>query len=141
MKTKKSFVSQLLADIKTAVKLTGAARKARKIGGGGSIQMETIWTLPCVVIAPAYLNTIEGCQTWRLGRDAYQAVEAVYDGLPYETQRALELSPNKSGEWAARARFWQECLKPVLPQEMYHRVMLRFIRWYAYCLRERILTP
>ncbi len=120
MKRKKTFVSRLCANIK----LMREVHQSWK-NGADAIRLEPVWSIPCVRSAPAYLNTIEGCQTWKLGRDTDRAVKAVSDGLPYEMR-------------SARAQFWKEQLKPVFPQEMYHKVMLTFIHWYARCLRDRL---
>lgn len=125
---------QILQDIKTAVRLTSAVRTARK-AGADAIQVTPVFTVPRVTFAPAYYNTIEGCLTHRLGHDINRAVMDVFKGLPYETQRQLEFTPEEPGGWAERARFWQRQLKPALPPKNYHSVMALFINWYAHCLR------
>lgn len=127
---------QILQDIKTAVKLTGEIRKARK-AGASAVQIKPVYTVPCITLKPAYLNTVEGCQTHKLGRDTDRAVMEVFKSLPYEVQRRLEHTPDEPGGWVERARFWQKQLRPVLPPEMYHEVMVLFIGHYARCLRRR----
>ena len=127
----------IFTDIATAVKLTCAVRKARK-AGADAIQIKPIRTMPCVTPKPAYLNTIEGCQTWKLGRDTDRAVMKVFESLPYEVQRGLEFTPEGPGAWVERAQFWQQQLKPVLPPDMYHSVMAQFTRSYAHCVRRRL---
>lgn len=119
-------------DIKTAVKVTGAIRKARKTGAD-AVQIRPVYTVPVVTLAPSYYNTIEGGKTHNLGPGIDRAVIEVFKSLPYETQRRLER--DEMGGWAERARFWQQQLKPVLPSDQYHKVMILFIRWYAQCLR------
>lgn len=126
-------------DIKTAVVLTGEIRKARK-EGASAVQVRPVYKVPLVDLKPPYLNTIEGCLTWKLGREADRAVMAVFNGFPYEVQRRLEFTPEKAGEWVERAQFWQQELKPVLPPKMYHAIMALTINWYAHCLRRRIGT-
>lgn len=126
----------ILQDIKTAIKITGEVRKARD-AGADAIQIKPVYTVPCVRLGPAYYNTVEGCQTDKLGRDIDRAVMEVFKSLPYKTQRWLEFTPDEPGGWVERARFWQQQLKPVLPPKMYHSVMVVFIGWYAHCLRMR----
>lgn len=118
----------ILQDIKTAVDVSG------------TIQIRPDRSIPLVIPKSAYINTIEGCLAWKLGRDTDMAVKSVFKGLPYETQRRLEFTPKKSGEWMERARFWQRELAPALPPRMYHDVMMLFIGWYTHCLRIRPLT-
>ena len=91
--------------------------------------------VPFVRIAPGYYNTVEGCLTHRLGREADQAVKEVFNGLHYGLQRWLESTPEKSRDWVGRALFWRRKLRPVLPPETYHKVMALFIGWYIRCLR------
>lgn len=126
----------IFADIKTAVKLTGEVRKARK-AGASAVQLLSLYLIPVIKPKPAYLNTIEGCMTWNLGRDIHQAVSEVFYSLPYDVQRRLEFTPNEPGAWIERARFWQGQLMPALPPKMCHVVMMKFIGWYAHCLRMR----
>ena len=124
----------ILQDIKTAANVFSAVRKARRSGASG-VQVKPVLAVPIITFAPAWRNTMEGCLTWKLGRDTDIAVKAVFKGLPYETQRRLEFAPKKPGEWAERAQFWQKELAPALPPRMYHAVMMLFIGWYARCLR------
>jgi len=130
----------ILQDIKIAFKLTGEVRKARKNGAGG-VELRTVKTMPVMKPAPAFLNTMEGCTVWQCDQDTRRAVEAVFNGLPYETRRQLEYTPEAPGEWVERARFWQRELRPVLPPKMYHTVMMKFVCWYAHCLPRRITAP
>ena len=126
----------ILQDIKTAVKMTGEIRKARK-AGADAVQIKPVYRVPCITLGPAYYNTMEGCLMHRLGREADYAVREVFKNLPYEVQRHLEFTPENPGEWVERAKFWKEELSPVLPSGMYHKVMALFIGWYARCLRMR----
>ena len=124
----------ILQDIKTAVKMTGQIRKARK-AGADAVQIKPVYTIPCISFGPALYNTMEGCLMHRLGPEADCAVKEVFKNLPYEIQRHLEFTPEKPGEWVERAHFWAEELKPVLPTGMYHKVMALFTGWYVHCLR------
>ena len=126
----------ILQDIKTAVKMTGQIRKARK-AGADAVQIKPVYTIPCITLGPAYYNTMEGCLMHRLGRKADCAVKEVFKNLPYETKRRLEFTPEKPGKWVERAHFWAGELEPVLPSGMYHKVMALFTGWYAHCLRMR----
>lgn len=126
----------ILQDIKTAANMFCEVRKARK-AGANSIRVRVAHTIPIYDLAPSFYNTIEGGLTWKLGRDTSEAVRTVFKGFPYETQRRLEFTPENPGEWAERARFWQQQLKPVLPPKEHHAVMALFIGWYAHCLRMR----
>lgn len=125
---------QIFQDIRTAVKMTGEIRKARK-AGADAVQIKPVYTVPCVTFQPAYLNTLEAPQVWKVGREADKAVMAVFNNLPYKTQRMLTCSPQNSGEWMERARFWKQQLEPVLPPKMYHAVMAQLTHWYAHCVK------
>ncbi len=125
---------KILQDIKIAADVFCEVRKARK-AGAEAVKIKPAFTVPCATFTPAYLNTIEGCQTRKLGREIDQAVKEVFDCLPYETRRQIER--DDMGSWADRARFWQRQLKPALPPKEYHAVMTLFIGWYAHCLRMR----
>ena len=119
-------------DIKTAVKLTGEVRKARK--EGASIEARKVWRVP--MLKTTYWTwTMEACLM--CGGDTGKAVRDVFYTLPEETQHQLTFTPKGPGEWVERARFWQRQLRPVLPPKMYHAVMVKFIGWYAHCLRMR----
>lgn len=121
----------IFTDIATAVKVTGEIRKARK-AGADAVQVKPGYTVP--MLKTTYWTwTMEACLM--RGGDAERAVVAVFNALPEPVQHSLTFSPQKAGEWADRARFWQQQLKPALPPEMYHKVMILFISWYAHCLR------
>ncbi len=131
-----NYMKNILRDIKTAMKLTSEIRKARKAGASVP-QIRPVYKVPLVDHMPAWRNTIESGLTWELGRDTDRAVMGVFNGLPYEVQRRLEFPPDEPMAWAARARFWQQELRPVLPSKTYHAVMALFANWYAHCLRMR----
>ena len=129
----------IITDIATAAKLIGEIRKAQK-DGASAVQIKPVYTVKCFTFAPAYFNTMEGCQTHKLGRDIDLAVMEVFNSLPYEVQRRLECAPDEPSGWVERARFWQQHLRPVLPPKMYHSVMALLIHWYIHCLRRRKVT-
>ncbi len=123
----------IFQDIKTAVKMTREIRRAR-MGGANAIQVRPIYKVP-VVRFGYFTSTMEACI---LRGDEFKAVCAVFETLPEETQHALTcFSPEEPGDWAARARFWQNLLKPALPPKMYHGAMMKVIGRYAHCLRAR----
>ncbi len=124
-----------MQDVVTAVNLTQKLRKARK--AGAVVEVRMVREVPLVDHAPTWLNTIESGLTWKLGCDTDRAVMEVFNGLPHEVQRRLEFSPDGPMFWAARARFWQQKLRPVLPSKTYHAVMALLANWYAHCLRMR----
>ena len=125
-------MTNILTDIKSAVKLTGEIRKARK--EGASIEARKVWKVP--VIKTDYWGwTMEACLL--CGSDAGKAAVAVFETFPEPVQHTLTFCPQKPGEWVERARFWQAQFKPALPPKMYHDAMIKFISWYAHCLRMR----
>lgn len=76
---------QLLQDIKSAVRLTGEIRTARKAGTSGA-QLRPYCSIPVVTLKPALLNTMEGSLIWNASRDIYRSIQEIFDTLPYETQ-------------------------------------------------------
>lgn len=121
----------ILQDIKTAVKLTGEIRKARK--EGATLETHKVWLLPEIKIT--YWGwTIEAGHM--CGTDMGKAVRDVFYTLPEETQHALTFTPKEPRGWIDRARFWQRELKPALEPKTYHEVMLLLIGLYAKCLRK-----
>lgn len=124
----------ILQDFKLAAIVFYRVRKARKTGTD-EIRARAVYNVPRTPSRHAYHDTIEGCLTWKLGRDTEQAVKKIFNGLPYETQGWLVFAPKNPGEWVERARFWQQALKANLPPKMCSSVMVLFIEWYIYCLR------
>jgi len=126
----------ILQDVKTVIKLTGEIRKARK-SGGCVVEIRQARSMQIAALKPAWLNTVEGCQVWNFDRDINQTVSEVYYSFPREVQRQLEYTPEEPGGWVERARFWQQQLRPVLPEKEYHAIMALFVGWYAHCLKMR----
>ncbi len=125
-------MGNIFSDIKTAVKMTGEIRKARK-AGATAVQLRPVYRVPAVRFG-YFTFTMEACLIYG---DAFKAVCATFETLPEDTQHALTFTPEKPGEWVKRAKFWQQQLQPVLAPEMYHYVILTFVHWYAHCLRMR----
>lgn len=122
----------ILQDIKTAVKMTGEIRKARR--EGAHIEARKVWTVP-MLNTTYWPWTMEACLM--CGGAAEKAVIDVFYALPVETQHSLTFTPKEPRGWVERAQFWAEELRPALPSGMYHKVMVLFIGWYARCLRMR----
>ena len=129
-------MGNIFTDIATAVKVTGTIREARK-AGADAVRVKPIRIMPVAALPLGFLDVMEGCSAWNLGRETYQAAKEVFDSLPEKTKRDLAPTPERPGEWVERARFWQNLLKPALPPKMYHAVMVKFISWYTHCLRRR----
>ena len=126
----------IFTDIAAAVKVMGKIREARN-AGADAVRIEPIRIMPIATLSLGFLDIMEGCSAWNMGRETYQAVKEVFDSLPEKTKRDLAPTPEKPGEWVERARFWQNLLKPALPPKMYHTVIARFIGQYIHCLRLR----
>lgn len=121
----------ILQDIKTAVKLTGEVRRARKAGASG-VQLQRVYSVP-VFRLPYWGATMEGCLFYSR---KWQPVQDVFDSFDAETQRALTFTP-EAGAWTDRARFWQRELRPALEPELYHEAMLILVQWYIRCVKMR----
>ncbi|MEY8262151.1 hypothetical protein AALA80_17695 [Oscillospiraceae bacterium 50-60] len=130
-------MGNIFTDIATAVKVTGKIREARK-AGADAVRVKPIRIMPVAALPLGFLDVMEGCSAWNLGRETYQAVKEVFESLPDETKRDLANTPERPGEWVERSRFWQQQLRPALPPKMYHTVMLKFISWYIHCLKRRM---
>lgn len=127
-------------DIRTAVRLTGEIRKARE--NGSTVEVRRVWRVPA--LKPTYWGyTMEFCLM--RDREMEKAILAVFNTFPEPIQHSLTFTPKGPGAWLERARFWQREFKPTLPPKMYHAAMVKFISWYAHCLKmqadaERVKT-
>lgn len=127
---------RFLHDVKSALQFTKQLRKARK-AGAAAMKTRPVWTIPAVPMS-RWGGTMESCLlASRADKRTRQTVIDVFDAMPAETQHALTFTPKASGEWAARALFWREQLRPALPEKDLHRVMGLFENGYAHCLRMR----
>ena len=115
------FVS-FFQDVKTAVRLTGEVRKARK-AGASAVKLKPVHRVPLRNFG-YFSFTMEACI---LRGDAFKAVCKVFETFPEPVQHSLTFTPQKPGEWVKRARLWQRELKPALPPDLYHDVMQQFI--------------
>lgn len=121
---------KILHDIRDAVTVFGLARKTRN-----AVEIRTVRKIP-VIRCSYWAGTME----WHLLRgetEKEKAVKAVFATFTEPVQHGLTFVPKRSGGWVDRARFWQRELKPALPPEMYHKVMVLFIGWYIHCLRRK----
>ncbi len=126
----------IFTDIAATVEAGRKIREARK-AGADAVRIEPIRIMPIATLPLGFLDVMEGCSAWNMGRETYQAVKEVFNSLPEETKRDLVPTPEKPGEWVERTQFWQQQLCPILPPKMYHAVMVKFISWYAHCMRRR----
>ena len=127
---------KFISDISTAVKLTSEIRQARK--SGDALRVERLKNLPFKRLGYGFLNTMEGCALYNGSRAVYEAVRDVYGLFDPNTQQALCFTPEHPGEWAGRARAWQEALRPTLPPEQYHAAMTKILAWYVKCVKRRL---
>lgn len=104
-------------------------RKAHK--GGRGAKAGVVAKIPCIK-ASYWLETMEGSLFYKKGSPN---VEAVFRTFDEETQHALCFTPEKKGDYIARARFWQGALKSNLPPKEYHEAMMRIAAHYAKCIR------
>lgn len=117
----------LLKDAKTAVRLFGEMRRARKDGG----ELEIRRSIPCINLGPAFYDTIEGCLLTHYGKDIHDIALNFFGRLPYEEQRWLSFVP-KDGEFMERVRFWQKSLKPIMTSRQYGVAIRAIIHWYIH---------
>lgn len=122
----------ILQDIKTAIKLTGEIRKARK-AGASALQVKPVYTVSVYRLS-YWGSTMEGCLFY--GRK-WQPLRDVFDSFPVETQHSLTFAP-KNGEWGNRVRFWQEELRDTLEPNLYHEMISTLLRWCIRCRRREL---
>jgi len=122
----------ILQDVKTAIKLTGEVRKARKAGASG-VQLRPVYSVPVLKFS-YWGGTMEGCLF--CGRK-WQAIRDVFDIFDEDTQHALTFVPKNGGAWVDRARFWQRELRPALEPKLYHEAMMILLNWYIRCVKMR----
>ncbi|MCI8524346.1 MAG: hypothetical protein HFF17_00125 [Oscillospiraceae bacterium] len=95
-------MGNLFTDIRTAVRLTGEVRKARKQG----VEVKVVWRLP--VVKTGYWGwTMEGCLLYG---PKWKPVLSAFESLPEADQHALTFTPEKPGEWIERARLFRDLL-------------------------------
>lgn len=100
-------MGNLFTDIKTAVRLTGEVRSARKQG----VKVTTCYRVP--LLKTGYWGwTMEGCL---LDGPKWRAAIAAFDALPEATRYALTFTPQRPGEWVERAQLYRDLWRPALP--------------------------
>lgn len=130
-------MNRIFEDIKTAVRVTGEIRKARK-AGANAVQIRPVYRIP-VVKLDYWCSTMEFCLFYTHEKE-YHPVMETFNRLPEELQHALTFSPSDEvlNGWTDRAKFWALLLRPVLPPDLYHDVMLRILQHYSKCRRYRL---
>ena len=128
---------QIFEDIKTAVQVTGEIRKARK-AGATAVQIRPVYRVP-VAKLDYWCSTLEWCLCYTHEKE-YRPVMEAFNRLPEELQHALTFSPSDEvlNGWTDRAKFWALLLRPILPPDLYHDVMLRILQHYGKCRRFRL---
>lgn len=104
-------------------------REARKSG----MTVKAGRELHCIQTSSWYA-TMEGCL---LQGELNTAVKTVFDRFDEETKHALTFSPSH-GEWAERAGFWKDALRPVLSPKQYSAAMEAILSHYISCVRQRL---
>ena len=64
----------IFTDIAAAVKVAGKIREARK-AGADAVQIKPIRIMPFKALSLGFLDIMEGCSAWNLGRETYQAAK------------------------------------------------------------------
>lgn len=117
-------------DIRLCAGLFFDLRRAR--AEGHNVHIKKMVSIP--VVQFGYWGfTMESC-LWC--EKEHQPIRDVFNRFDKETQHVLTFSPC-DGEWAARIRFWQQRLRPVLEPRLYYRAMLELIQWSIRCVKRR----
>lgn len=121
--TKMNLKPTLASDIAAGVAAVKAARKLRK-QGANKVTIAATKSIP--VVDFGYWGwTPEWCLKYPGTRDT---VRAVFHTFSKDVQHGLTFTP-KHGEFAARARLWQEALRPVLSPKQYSDTVLVILDW------------
>lgn len=118
----------IFKDIKTAISITAALRKARAAGEEPVVQLGTYLR---VETSTGFLNTVEDCCLWNGPRDVYLAAERAFDALPNATKHRLAFSP-KDGEFCERVRTWRELVAPAMSPEHCRAATITVLQWYRH---------
>lgn len=121
----------ILADIKTAVKFTGEVRRARMAGWAGIYLGHGAATGPRVL----WLGVDAGKHIHLQPPHRVRGKQG-FAALDESTRHALAFSPQR-GEVVARAQFWRELLRPILPPREYRITMTALLQGYAWSIRRR----
>lgn len=71
----------------------------------------------------------------RCEREIVNAAQRAFSRLPDSEKHKLAFSP-KAGEFAERAAFWKELLRPDMPEQQYRKAILTLIRQYIRIKRD-----
>ena len=74
-------MGNIFTDIATAVKVTGTIREARK-AGADAVRVKPIRIMPVAALPLGFLDVMEGCSAWNLGKELYQPVKEVLKTVP-----------------------------------------------------------
>lgn len=120
----------IIQDFAIAFMIVMQTRRTNKAGMTVSVQSaQKVPVIPCGY----WLGTMEGCL---LSGELNKSVKVIFDGFDEETKHALTFTPN-AGEWATRARFWQEVLKVALPPAQYYAAIGAILGHYIRCIKMR----
>ena len=122
----------ILKDLKTAAGLFVNMRKARK--HGGAIRVEEKVQIPDIQPRGFY-STVEGCALSHCEKEIVNAAHGAFSRLSDSEKHRLTFSP-KAGEFAERAAFWKNLLKPNMPERQYRKAILTLIRQYIRIKRD-----
>lgn len=104
----------------------------RERAKGHDVRIKKMISIPVVQFG-CWGFTMESCLWYK---NEYQPIWDVFNRFDEKTQHALTFSPC-DGEWAARIRFWQQRLRPVLEPRLYYRAMLELIQWSIRCVKRK----
>lgn len=121
-------MSNVITDIKTAVKMFTEIRKARK--EGAAVEVKQFRQLPFVKCGGFY-NTVEGLTLAGLDKKIVNSSQGAFNGLSEDVKNLMYFSP-KDGEFVDRANFWRYLLEPVLTAEELRTAMICILRWYIH---------
>lgn len=128
----------ILKELKTAVRLFMDMRKARKCGD--TIRIEEKVQIP-VIQSGGFYSTVEGCAISNCEKEIADAAQRAFSRLPDSEKHRLAFSP-KAGEFAERAAFWKDLLKPDMSEQQYRKAILALIRQYIRIKRDlTVISP
>ena len=119
--------NNLINDVKTAVKVFGEIRKARKSG----VDAVEIKTQPVIQCGFSFYDTVEGCTLSNCGKEIRDTASELYNQLPYEVKQVLGYVP-KDGEFTTRVQIWRELLETALPPKLYRKAIFAIIHWFIH---------
>lgn len=115
---------EIISDIRFGIAAVKAYRKVR---------LEDKRSTEIPAARPSYWGwTPESCLFYSNDNIAIRDVFRTFDEA---TQKALTFVPKTTAGFVERAQLWKEALRPALPPEQYHRVMVRILDWCIRCVR------